>query len=526
MPPPDPTTPRTLTVAATSLRASAATDDTPATFEGQAVPWDVEIDIWGLRESFAPGSCEPAEAGAAVYYRHREPVGLLTSHSDTDTGWQIGGRLSGTTLGRDASILLRDGVITRLSVGFTPVEWEEILDPDGTQHVRYTRATIHEVSLVPNPAYEDTPISNVRHTPAKENPVPDNETADVLQLREDVDDLTRRVDLIPTDRQATPEACPLLQWRSVGHYVTAVAAGDEAAIRAYAGIVAGDVLLADDEATWVGDIIRIVKAKQRVANAFQHTRDLPPHGLWLEYGYLSSDTTQVAEQVAEGDPLVYGKVSLGDDKTRIRTIGGWTDFSRQAIERSSRNVVDLAYQAMAQKYGRTIEAIARQVLTDTYNARVALGGDAVVNAGVALNALTADAVLDLLVALVERLDESDRNIDGIYCSRDVFLALAHVDEDKKMLQLSAAPTDKLGTLTLSSLELGLSNLKVALLPNWGAGRMVAFDSLAIRTQESPGAPFRLQDENIVNLTKAFSMYGYVSSYCQLPDGIVPITFVA
>ena len=39
---------------------------------------------------------------------------------------------------------------------------------------------------------------------------------------------------------------------------------------------------------------------------------------------------------------------------------------------------------------------------------------------------------------------------------------------------------------------------------------------------SPGAPFRLQDENIVNLTKQFSVYGYVAAYSEFPEGLVPI----
>ena len=34
---------------------------------------------------------------------------------------------------------------------------------------------------------------------------------------------------------------------------------------------------------------------------------------------------------------------------------------------------------------------------------------------------------------------------------------------------------------------------------------------------------RLQDENIVNLTKQFSVYGYAASYVQVPAGLAKIT---
>ncbi len=47
---------------------------------------------------------------------------------------------------------------------------------------------------------------------------------------------------------------------------------------------------------------------------------------------------------------------------------------------------------------------------------------------------------------------------------------------------------------------------------------------AITTMESAGAPVRLQDENIINLTQDFSLYGYQSIYSEERKGITKVTW--
>ena len=47
-----------------------------------------------------------------------------------------------------------------------------------------------------------------------------------------------------------------------------------------------------------------------------------------------------------------------------------------------------------------------------------------------------------------------------------------------------------------------------------------YSSLALRTYETPVV--QLQDENILNLTQAFSVYRYQAVAPEIPAGIVPL----
>lgn len=523
---------QTLTLAVPSLHARAAEGTEPADpagreFTGIAVPWDTVIDVWGIREQFAPGSIEPAD-DVLVCYRHDEPVGIVAGYRDADAGWEIDGALSDTAVARDAATLLRDGVIKKLSIRFEPIEWTETRQDDDTVLLTYQRAKVTEVSLVPFPAYDTAAISSVRHratTPPSKEPstMTDTQTTDSTatdELRGAVDELTRRVELIGDAGGREADANPLHQFSSFGEYVKAVAAGDETALRAYNGVVTGDVLLANDDHTWVGDMIRLIEARTPTSNWFTHTKDLPATGMNVDYGILGTNTLRVAEQLAEGDDLVYGKISLADATARVRTLGGWTDMSRQSIERSGRNVVDLAFRGFAIAYANAVEAIAKATLRAVYDARVALAGDSVLTMDSALT--TADDVVDLLVDLAIRYENTPYNLDGLWVAPDLFRSLAKIREDKKILQIAGAPTDKVGTLSVSSVEANLSNVTVKLWADAPAGAIMAADRLALKIQESPGAPFKLQDENIVNLTKQFSVYGYLAAYSEMPEGIVPI----
>ena len=58
------------------------------------------------------------------------------------------------------------------------------------------------------------------------------------------------------------------------------------------------------------------------------------------------------------------------------------------------------------------------------------------------------------------------------------------------------------------------------MPTAAAGFVRAVHSSAIRTFEDGAAPFRLQDDDITNLTKAMSVYGYLATAVEDEDAIV------
>lgn len=479
-------------------------------FTGIAVPWDTQIDLWGIREEFAPGSIVPNPAGVIVCWRHDEPIGRVADHREQSTGWEIDATISRTVRGDEAATLLTDGVINRLSVRFRPETFE--VDESGEVPViRHTRAVVDEVSLVPFPAYETAEITEIRQEPTMP---PETHTAvareDLDEVREEVTTLARQVALL----DSAPSAPAAPQFRSFGEYVKQLAAGDEDAMRAYTGATSGDSIVKD---AWVGDVIRLGTARQRITNLFTHTKDLPAEGMNVEYGYLESDTTKVAEQAAEGDDLLYGKIKLGVSTGKVRTLGGWSELTRQEIERSSVNVLDFTFRAMFLRYARAIETMNRATLTAAYN-----DATATALSEVEADLTTQDGIVEGLIDLVEHFEDTDVNLSGLVFAKDAFLALLAVPATDRVLQVTQAPEDKLGTVTVNSVEGNISGLKVSLWPGGPAGGKLAYDETAIRSQEAPGAPFRLQDENIVNLSKAFSVYGYGASYVQVRPGLVKI----
>lgn len=507
------------------LTLRAATDTETREFSGLAVPYNTEtaIDDWmGIyREQFAPGAVQDSD-DALIFWQHREVVGKITAARDTPEGWAFDARISATARGDEAYTLLRDGVVTRLSVGFVPIEWTDAVDEDGTIHRTHNKVLVREVSLVPFPAYPDAAVTSVRaEQPAKEPDMPpaaDTLTrADLTPVTDQLDELTRSVELLRTEGHAPAEHTDL--FGSFGDYVKRTAAGDEIALRAYTGAVSGDAILKD---AWVGNLVRILGGRQPVKNAFT-TGALPSTGLKVEYAKLKSDTTQVTKQASEGADLAFGKVAIETATADVETYGGYSELTRQTIERSDVGILDTTFTALAIKYATAIETKVRAVLNAAFDA---------VGAG-ALQSVTLPTTGDddikwisALIDVAQKFDDNERTLAGLFVSKPVFLTLAAIAGKDRFMQVAGGPAGQnaAGTINVPQLGGSLANIPVRILPGWTTGnKVLAYDPFAIKTLESPGAPLRLQDENIVNLSKAFSVYGYASSFVQAADGLVKVT---
>lgn len=517
-------------VAGTQVRAAG--EGEAREVSGIAVPWDDPIEFWGIREEFAPGSVVVDDDNPPqLFWRHREVIGGLTSWSDAEAGWDIAASISDTTQGRDAHTLAKDGHVRKFSIGFIPQEWKERHEEDGTVVLRYTKVLAREVSLVPHPAYGNATVHHVRHDtpPSKETRMsaPTVAPEDLDEVRAGLDDVTRRLELLAADAgdRATGHVD---RYRSVGELLKRLAAGDEDAVRdyneaferAYEGATSADTILQDG---WVGNLVEIIKKRRPVLSTFA-TGALPAEGMTVEYGVLEEDTTKVGKQAAEGDNLAYGKVKIGTRNAPVETAGGWSELSRQSIERSTVGVLDVMWEAMAEKYGQHSEARTRAALTAAlaWNGDGSPGNPAAL-ATVEADLTTQDGVVAGVLDLAEHFDNVGRALDGIFLDKASFLALYGVPANDRILQVTGAPLDKVGTITVQTASGNVADLTFKLLPNAAAGTVVAYDETALRTLEAPGAPFRLQDGNIVNLSQAFSLYGYLASYVQKPAGLVKVT---
>lgn len=295
--------------------------------------------------------------------------------------------------------------------------------------------------------------------------------------------------------------------------VKRLAEGDDLATRAYNGAVSGDAVLKD---AWVGNLTEIIKKRRPITETFS-SGVLPAAGMGVEFAVLKSDSTQVGVQATEGADLAFGKVSITTKTAPVVTLGGWSSLSRQVIERSTVGILDTTFEAMVERYAQASEAHVRGIL----NAAIAATGPNAL-AKVKADLTTQNGIVAAVLDLVEHYDTVGRSLDGLFVDKATFLALYSVVATDRVLQVSGAPSDKVGTLTVRAGSGEVAGLGFRLLPNAAAGTVLAYDATALKTLESPGAPVRLQDENVVNLSKDFSVYGYVSGAVQKPTGLVKI----
>lgn len=505
---------------------AAPVNDAAREIEGIGVPYETETELMpGLREKFAFGSVDATEA--LLFYGHREPIGRVMEATDTPEGVFIRAKISETDLGNDIYKLLRDGVLTRLSIGFLPDgdEASEIQRADDdSELIIWHHARALEFSIVPFPAYQDAQITTVRNSLSanrKENPMNTPEPltrSDLDPLNESIDRLERKLDAIPQ----TALAPSVPQWRSMGEWLQDIARGKDDALdfyqRAFAGNTTSDTIMKD---SFVGSFIDLALDRRRVTPLFS-TGTLPATGTSVDFYQVESTDLKISKQAGEGENLQGpSKLKLKEANSPISTVGGWTEISRQAVDRSTVPALNTLLEGMALKYAQVTDQLVKDVVTKTVNEakkKIALGTDPASG--------TAQQWTDALIEAADYYGGSMFTMTGLGVSKDVFKALANLETTGNRLMNSGQGQNLVGTIRVPSLSGELLGLPVYLIPGTAPNTAFVFDSQAIKTLESTGSPAMLQDANIINLTQAFSIYGYHAVIVPFPAAIVPITKTA
>lgn len=508
----------------TGLVRVEARDDETRTITGIGVPWDtpVEINDWfgSYTERFARGSVEADKV--MFFYRHQDPIGPVISVEDTDEGWRFKARFSDTTIGNDAYALARDGVVDTFSIRFQPLE--HIVD-DETGDIIRTRVQVTEVSLEPFPAYPDARLESVRTNerhPAMTTTTTTAPTVDV-EARASVEELERKFIAFMDHAQRGDE--PHTEARTAAAMLRAIAAGDEAAInryndmqqhaRAYAGGTSADAPIQD---AWIGDLTRIFDNTSGTLANFFGSKPLPSTGMNLEYAELEEITIEVTEQVDEGDDLPVGNVKLRTKTAPVHTYGGASLLTRQQIERSSLPVLQRHLDGLAMAAGKTKKL-------NIINGFKSLLAD---QAGEAID-LTADtwqAWTDLVIDGGEHFDDLGYEMEALIVSTDVFKQIknAVAADGRPLLTLSGTGANTVGSLNVAGLSGNLVGLTVLAVPALDVGTAALANSAALTAYDSPLT--QLQDENVINLSKAYSVYRYGAVAAEVPAAVLPIELPA
>jgi HK97 family phage prohead protease len=164
------------------IRSFAATlelGEDGRTMFGRVVPYNVAADVADddrsprYREQFAPGAFRRSitergdrvrlYAGHPVESYEAMPVGRAAAWDDRADALYATFRLADTGAARDAGSLVRDGLVTGLSVGFDPVPDRTKRAADGT--VVRLEARLHHVALVARSAYAGAEVLALRAHP-------------------------------------------------------------------------------------------------------------------------------------------------------------------------------------------------------------------------------------------------------------------------------------------------------------------------------------------------------------------------
>lgn len=492
-------------------------------FTGIGVPYGEVIEHLFGAETFDRGSIEGAE-DARVMWQHREPIGVITSYRDTDEGFEVTGRISETERGNEAMTLLKDGVVRSLSIGFEPIEYTVEKREGQDDLLHFTKVRAREFSLVTFPAYDSAAIKDVRSE--KEHPAMDTLTRDDLNpITASIEDLERQISLLGTETPATADG---EQFRSMGGLLKALASGDETAMefhRAYTGATTADTVM---RPAFLGDYVKLVDDRRKIVNQFTRGT-LPSDGMSVDYYQLDEDNLKVGEQVNEGDNLEYGKLTLKDANAPVKTYGGWTELSRQAIERATVPALNITLRALALRYARvTNVAVATRYAQIIQSHLAEYNADETGNSTAAVQLTAgADATAWLNMIVDAALIYEDRGFEltGMNVTADVFKQLNSLkDGDRRLMRVYGDGSNNVGELNLTQVSGNLGGVQVTLLPNTQGSVAAFYDPVAIETLESPNAPAQLQDDNIINLSKQFSVYGYQAILSPFEDAIVPIDF--
>ena len=476
---------------------------------GIAVPYNEITQIGRMKEKFSPNSVVSSKL-PKLFYNHDEPIGRVLTLNDQADGLHVTAKISDTRSGQDAWQLVKDGVIRSFSVGFVPIEHSL----DGDVVVR-SKIDLKEISLVALPAYEGAVVTEIRNEVVTEDKLGDTqtmetETQETMDFKPAIDDLDRRMSIIETPKIITPSN----QIRSYGDYIKGVAQGDANAQELFRSLTSASDATGLVHTYWMTEIQGIVDRGRPAVTAFS-SKALSPSGMSVTFPTVTQKPT-VDTQSAEGDTLSSTEFTIGTGTASVLTLGGTNQVSRQVVERSDPSYVDALFRLQSIAYAKKTDQACIAVLT----ANDGDFGNADGSAGTAAAYL--EAVTDLAIHIYKN---SASTANFILVSGNVFKELAGlVDGVDRPLFAGLNPVNNIGSAQISTLQGNLFGLPVIVDANLADDKMYVCSSDAITNHESAGAPFRISQDVVTNLTSDFAVYGYMATTLNNINGIGRITF--
>ena len=494
------------------------------TITGIAVPYGQDANIGGAYiERFAPGAIDSVE-DVKLFYGHETPIGVVTAGRDADGGFEITAKVSETSLGNDVLTLMRDGALNKFSVGFVPIEQER----DGSTITR-TKVALKEVSVVPFPAYAGASITEVREeereivAPAepKQNPIKESESElennielDVRQVQDEVAELRREFQAAVAP--VAPAAPEYMNYRSFGEFVQGFAKGESAAIELAnrTASTSADTYAAPG---YIGYINKLIDANRPSWNVWSKAV-LPATGMTVEYAAITANTLAVGEQDPENEALSFGNLTIDNVSAAVKTYGGYTTVSKQAILRGSVDYTGIVFDALAVAYANATNTAAKAAIAALdFTGKV-----------MDLDGGTAASVIEGLIDGVKYIKaNSGLNAEFILCSPDSYKYFMKIADSagRPIVNVNRDGSNTFATAN-NDLTGSIWGIPVVVDPTLGTGLAYLANSKALQVLEANGSGTRLSAQDVSTLTDTLSLYGFAAITVPFESAIVKLDVTA
>jgi len=335
-----------------AVDVEAAAGEAPTrTISGVAAPYGISATVSdGTSVQFAPGSL-PVDGKAPklfMYHDSSQPVGLVTSRTETPEGMMFSAKIADTVAGNEALQLAKEGVLDNVSVGVDVLTSTRA--EDGT--IIITSAVWRELSLVPIPAFSGATITDVA---ASADMTPDEISITEPQVEETI--MSEHIEA------AAPEAAPTAptifasakkapRLPSAGEWMAAFHQGGETFAKVNASVTdwkaehqstyeaaAGDVATTNTPGLLpvpvLGPLVQNINFVRPVVNRLG-ARAYPDNGQQKTFLRPTITThTSTAAQSAEFDAVSATTMVIASNTISKTTVAGQVSLSMQDIDFTS-----------------------------------------------------------------------------------------------------------------------------------------------------------------------------------------------
>jgi len=509
---------------------------------GVAVPYNVKATVASGQDVIIKPGALPVEGKAPrlfMYHDSTMPVGVVTERVDSPEGMLFTAKISASSQGQDAMIMLSEGVIDQVSIGVTPTDFS--YDDDGTMIVK--AADWVELSLVPVGAFGDaaaiTEVAASIHQPTEEIGNTEQETPQ---------EETPAMENAPVVEAAAVEAAiptapiPAQPKRkfdlpTAGEYLAAMHIGGEtfrnvaAAARDFAlsrqsalQAAAGDTLTTDtpgllpvpvlgpvfQDLNYIRPVVAAIGARAMPDGGNQKTFIRPT---WTTHPSVATQSTELTGASATTPVIASNVIS----KT---TLAGQVTLSVQDVDFTSPAAMEIILRDLAGQYLLASDNIAADAITAGASASGSTWTYNTTDPST-LSAAIYDAAVDILTA-------SNFLPDHIFVAPGVWKLLGQqLDADKRPVFPYAGAAGLMGVNAMGSANVTQLNtfnpfgLNLVADRNFAANTMVVAKGSAIEFYEQVRGLMSVEVPS--TLGRTFSYYGYVATFIADSDLVKSIT---